>query len=181
MIKNAFFATVALLLLMAFQPVSAQKMAFVDSEYILQSIPEYADAQAQLDELSQQWQTEIEIMIAEVDKLYKTFRAESVLMPADLKQQKQDEILEKEKAIRDLQKKYFGQEGDLFKKREELVQPIQDKIFTAIETISASRNLGMVFDKAGAVTMMYANVKYDISDDILDELGYSFNTRKNKK
>lgn len=159
---------------------SAQKFAFVDSDYILQNIPEYSDAQAQLDEFSVQWQQEVEVKFSAIDKLYKDYQAEAVLLPEEMKRKREEEIIKAEKDAKDLQKKRFGKDGDLFKKRQELIKPIQDKIFNAIEQVSQSKNYAIVFDKAGSVTVMYADAKYDISDDILDELGYSFNTRKNK-
>lgn len=158
----------------------AQKFAYVDSEYILQNIPEYNDALAQIDEFSVQWQQELETRFAAIDKMYKDYQAESVLLPEEMKRKREDEIMKAEKAAKDLQKKWFGKDGDLFKKRQELVKPIQDKIFTAIEHISQAKNYAMVFDKAGSVTVMYADARYDISDDVLEEMGYSFNTRKNK-
>lgn len=178
--KNLIFICLSILLTLFIFDAKAQKFAFVDSDYILESIPEYADAQAQLDENSLQWQKEVDNAIAEVEILYKDFRAEALLLPADIKEKKQNEILEKEKGVRDLQQKYFGPSGDLIKLREELVKPIQDKIFLAIEAVSTTRRLGMVFDKAGAVTIMYADVKHDISDDVLAELGYSFNAKSRK-
>jgi outer membrane protein len=158
----------------------AQKFAYVDSDYILQNIPEYNDAQAQLDELSAQFQQEVEAKFTAIDKLYKDYQAESVLLPEEMKKKREEAIVKAEKDAKELQKKRFGKDGDLFKKRQELVKPIQDKIFNAIEQVSQAKNYALVFDKAGGVTMMYADPKYDISDDILEEMGYSFNTRKNK-
>ena len=119
----------------------AQKYAFVDTKYILENIPEYKTAQDQLDELSAQWQKEIEGKFAEIDKMYKDYQAESVLLPDDMKKKREDEIVKKEKEAKDLQKKRFGKDGDLFKKREELVKPIQDKVYNAIEVNSYSREL----------------------------------------
>lgn len=164
---------------LAFAPTAnAQKFAFVDSEYILQNIPEYGDAQAQLDQLSKEWQKEIDTKFAAVEKMYQSYQAEFVLMPEELRKQKEKEIIDAEKAAQNLQMQRFGVSGDLFKKREELVKPIQDKVFTAIETVAAEKNIGIVFDKAGAVTMMYANVKYDLSDDVLSNMGYGYNIRR---
>ena len=160
--------------------VNAQKFAYVDSEYILQNIPEYNDALAQIDEFAAQWQQELEAKFAAIDKMYKDYQAEAVLLPEEMKRKREDEIMKAEKAAKDLQKQRFGKDGDLFKKRQELVKPIQDKIYTAIEKIAQAKNYAMIFDKAGNVTMMYADAKYDISDEVLEEMGYSFNTRKNK-
>ena len=168
-----------LLTVCAFLPkANAQKIAFVDSNYILQNIPEYGDAQAQLDALSKEWQKEIDTKFSAVEKLYQNYQAEAVLIPEELRKQKEKEIIDAEKAAQALQMQRFGAEGDLFKKREELVKSIQDKVFTAIEAIAVEKNIGIVLDKAGAVTMLYANVKQDMSDDVLIKLGYGYNIRK---
>ena len=156
----------------------AQKFAYVDSEYILENIPEYADAKTEVDELSIQWQSDIEAKFGEIDQLYKNFKAEAVLLPEDIKNKREEEIINKEKAAKDLQRKRFGTEGDLFKRREELVKPIQEKIYNAIESIAASDNYAVIFDKAGSVSMMYSNPRYDISEDVLDKMGYSYQSRK---
>ncbi len=150
---------------------NAQKFAFVDTKYILENIPEYKAAQEQLDELSMKWQKELEEKFAEIDKLYKDFQAESVLLPADMKKKKEDEIVKKEKDAKDLQKKRFGKDGDLFKKREELVKPIQDRVYNAVETIASSGNYGIIFDQAGSLTMLYVDLKLDKSDEVLQKMG----------
>jgi outer membrane protein len=149
----------------------AQKYAFVDSDYILENIPEYQDALDILDEFSIDWQKEIEQKFAEVDALYKEYQAEAVLLPEDMKRQRENEIIKKEKAAKDLQKQRFGRDGDLFAKRQELVQPIQEKIYNAIEEIAETQNYSFVFDKAGSLTILFARAKYDLSDDVLDEVG----------
>lgn len=156
----------------------AQKFAYVDSEYILENIPEYADAKTEVDELSIQWQRDIEVKFGEIDQLYKNFKAEAVLLPEDIKIKREEEIISKEKAAKDLQRKRFGTDGDLFKRREDLVKPIQEKIYSAIEAIAASDNYAVIFDKAGSVSMMYSNPRYDISEDVLDKMGYSYQSRK---
>ncbi len=160
--------------------IQAQKFAYVDTQYILDNIPEFTEAQAQLDELSNQWQKEIETKFAEVDKMYKDYQAQSVLLPDDMKKKKEQEIVEKEKEAKNLQRVRFGKDGDLFKKRQELVKPIQEKIYNAIQELSANNNYAVVFDKGGSLTMMYANPKFDISDDVLDNLGANLNNRKGK-
>lgn len=160
---------------------SAQKFAYVNTDYILANIPEYADAQTQLDELSIQWQKEIEVKFAEIDKMYKNFQNEAVLLPDDMKKKREDEILKKEKEAKDLQKKRFGKDGDLFKKRQELVKPIQDKVFNAIEDISSAENYAVVFDKASNATLIYTNPKFDISEQILDKLGYTYKPQQTTK
>jgi outer membrane protein len=149
----------------------SQKYAYVDSEYILENIPEYKDAQNQLDELAKAYQQEIEEKYAEIDKLYKTYQAEAVLMPEEVKNKRMEEIRAKEEEAKNLQKQRFGKDGDLFIKREELVKPIQEKIYNAIEEISEEKNYAFVFDKAGSLTILYVNAKYDISDDVLDNVG----------
>jgi outer membrane protein len=157
---------------------NAQKFAYVDSQYILDNIPEYAEAQAQIDELSQQWQKEIEAKFAEVDKMYQDYQAQSVLLPEDMKKKKEQEIVDKEREAKNLQKQRYGKDGDLFKKRQELIKPIQERIYNAIQEISVDGNYMIVFDKSGSVSIMYANPKYDISDEVLDNLGAATTNRK---
>ena len=154
----------------------AQKYAYVDTEYILDNIPEYADAQKELDDLAVEFQEEIEAKYAEIDKIYRDFQAEAVLLPEDIKKKKEEDIIDKEKEVKELQTKRFGPTGDLFQKREELVKPIQEKIYNAIEEISEDKNYAFVFDKAGSLTILYVNVKFDISDDVLDKVGAELGT-----
>ncbi|NVO19654.1 MAG: OmpH family outer membrane protein [Bacteroidetes bacterium] len=159
----------------------AQKYAFVDTDYILDNIPEYSDAQTQLDDLSAQWQKEIEAKFTEIDKLYKAFQNESVLLPEDMKKKREEEIVQKEKDAKDLQKKRFGKDGDLFKKRQELIKPIQDKIYTTIEGIASDDNYAVVFDKANSATLIYSNPKFDISELVLDKMGYTYKQKESPK
>jgi len=160
------------LFLLAFLPAAhAQKSAFVDTQYILNNIPEYTDAQDILNELSAKWQQEITEKHKEVSEMYKKYQAEAVLLPADVKKKREDEIVKKDNEVKALQKKYFGPGGELFKKREELIKPIQEKVYNAIETVATTENIAFVFDKAGSPTLLYGNPKYDISDAVLDELG----------
>lgn len=168
------FLSIAILFI-SFSGSFAQKYAYIDSEYIMENIPEYKDAQTELDNLSKEWQKEIEKKFKEIDNLYKAFQAESVLLPEDVKKKRENEIIALEKEAKDLQKKRFGKDGDLFKKRQDLVKPIQDKVYNAIEKRAQDKNYIFVFDKAGSLTIMYADAKYDISDDILDDLGYKLN------
>ncbi len=164
--------------LMLTSAVSAQKYAYIDSDYILNNVPEYQDAQNQLDELSEKWQKEIEGKFLEIDNLYKKYQADVVLLPADMKKKREEEIINMEKEVKAYQQEKFGQSGELFQKRQELIKPLQDKIYNAIEEIATTKNYSFIFDKASGATVMYANPKFDISDDILDELGYSFNTSR---
>lgn len=158
-------------ILIATASTFAQKYAFVDSDYILENIPEYQDALDILDEFSIDWQKEIEQKFSEVDALYREYQAEAVLLPEDMKRQRENEIIQKEKAAKDLQKQRFGRDGDLFIKRQELIQPIQEKVYNAIEEIAETQNYALIFDKAGSLTILYAKAKYDLSDDVLDEVG----------
>lgn len=169
---------IAALFVFASAATFAQKFAYVDSEFILENIPEYADAKTEVDELSIQWQSEIEAKFAEIDQLYKNFKAEAVLLPEDIKNKREEEIISKEKIAKDLQRKRFGTDGDLFKRRQELIKPIQEKIYSAIESIAAADNYAVVFDKAGSVSMMYSNPRYDISEEVLDKMGYSYKSRQ---
>lgn len=161
------------LLLAGFSFASAQKYAYVDTDYILDNIPEYGDAKTTLDELSAKWQKEIEAKFAEIDKMYKSFQTESVLMPEDVKKKKEEDIVKKEKEAKDLQKQRFGKDGDLFKKRQELVKPIQEKIYNAIEEVAGDEGFMVIFDKAGSLSMVYTNPKFDVSEDILNKMGYT--------
>jgi outer membrane protein len=176
--KKSILLSVFIVFSVAF--LQAQKFAFVDTQYILDNLPEFTEAQAQLDDLSAQWQKEIEAKFAEVDKMYKDYQAQSVLLPEDMKKKKEQEIVDKEKEAKNLQKQRFGKDGDLFKKRQELVKPIQDKLYNAIQEIATTNNYSIIFDKGGSLTMLYANPKYDVSDDVLDNLGASMSGRKGK-
>ncbi len=154
--------------------VQAQKFAFVDTDYILSKIPEYNDAQAQIDDLSAQWQNEMEAIYAEVNTLYQEYQAKKAIYPEEVRAKKEAEILAKEKEIKNFQKNKFGTDGELYKKRTELVKPIQEKVFTAIQDIAEKENYAVVLNKAESVSIIYSNSKYDISDDVLDKLGYSY-------
>jgi outer membrane protein len=170
----------AVVLFFCIVAVHAQKFAYVDSQYILDNLPEYTEAQAQLDEVSATWQKEIEAKFAEVDKMYQDYQAQAVLLPEDMKKKKEQEIVDKEKEAKNLQRQRFGQNGDLMKKRQELVKPIQEKVYNAVQEIATSNNYSVIFDKAGALTILFANPKYDISDEILDNLGAAAAGRKGR-
>jgi len=151
----------------------AQKYAFVDSEYIRKNIPAFTKAQDQLDQLSQQWEKEIADGYAVVEQMYKAYQSESVLLSQEMKTKREEEIINKEKEMKELQNKYFGMEGELFKKREELVKPIQDEIINAIKTIAVEGSYAVIFDSAAGGNILFANPKYDISDEVLEKLGYN--------
>lgn len=151
---------------------AAQKYAFVDSEYIRKNIPAFTQAQEQLDKLSQQWEKEVADGYAVVDQMYKSYQNDVVLLSQEMKAKREEAIVAKEKEMKDLQNKYFGVEGELFKKREELVKPIQDEILKAIKTIAADGSYAVIFDTASGGNILFANPKYDISDQVLEKLGY---------
>lgn len=170
--KLTIVAVLALLFMgMLSAQAQNQRFGYVDTEYILENIPEYKDAQDELNVLSTKWEKEIKARYEQVEKLYRDYQTESVLLPEDMKRKREDEIVEKEQEAKDLQMKYFGPEGDLFIKRSELVEPIQEKVFNAIQEIAETRNYAFIFDKASGATMLYASDKFDISDEVLDEIG----------
>jgi outer membrane protein len=152
--------------------VMAQKYAFVDAEYIKKNIPVFTAAQEQLDKLSKQWEKEVADGYAVVEQMYKSYQNESVLLSQDMKTKREEAIITKEKEMKDLQNKYFGMEGELFKKREELVKPIQDEILKAIKEIAVDGSYAVIFDTAAGGNILFANPKYDISDQVLEKLGY---------
>ncbi len=150
----------------------AQKFGFIDSEYILENIPSFNAAQEQLDQLSKQYQKELETMYADVEKMYKDFQAESVLLSDDMKRKREDVIITREKEYKELQRKYFGPSGELFKKRQSLVQPIQDDLFSAVQELANEGAYAVIFDKAGGTSLFVTNPKFDLSDQVLQKLGY---------
>ena len=152
--------------------LGAQKYACVNTEYILANIPDYASAQSKLDKQSAAWQKELEDKFQEIDKLYKTFQQEADLLPDNLKRKREEELKAKEAEARELQNKYFGPGGDLDKKRAELMKPIQDRVYNAIERIAKEKSYAFILDKSGSATLLYVSAKYDISDQVLDMLGY---------
>ena len=157
---------------LAFVGVSqAQRYAVIDTKYILDKIPDYKDAQKKLDQYSEQWQREIDAKQGELDQMYRNFEAEQVMLSDDLKKKRQDELFNKEKDLRDLQKRRFGFEGDLFKKRQELVKPIQDKVYDAVQKLAVARQYDFILDKSEGITVIFADPKLDKSDDVLREMG----------
>jgi len=150
----------------------SQNFAYVDTEYILENIPDYKDAQEELDKLSIEWQKQLERRYAEIDKMYKNYQAEQILLTEDMKTKREDEIIKKEKEAKEYQKQKFGVDGELFQKRKELVKPVQDKVYNAIAELANYKKLGVVFDKSSGLTMLYTNPKYNLSDDVLKKLGY---------
>ena len=165
---------ILLLLAISFSTLSiqAQKFAYVDTDYILNKIPDFKQAQDKLDALSSDWQKEIENKYADVEQMYRAYQQEQVLLTDDMKEKREDAIIKKETDAKNLQKKYFGPEGDLYQKRQELIKPIQDKIYDAIQQLAADNKYAIVFDSSSDLIMLYKNNNYDKSDKILDLMGY---------
>lgn len=150
----------------------AQRFVYVDTDYILEQIPEYKTAQEQLDKIADDWRAEIDRRYKEIDDMYKAFQAERVLLPEETRIQRQQEIEAKEKALQEYQKQKFGYNGELFQKKQELIKPIQDKIYNAIQKMATEKSYDFVFDKAGGLNMLFVNPRYDMSDKIIEALGY---------
>jgi outer membrane protein len=149
----------------------AQRFAYVDSDYILKHMPEYLSAQKQLAVLSAQWQKEVDQRYQEIDRLYKAFQADQVLMTADMKKRREAEIADKEKTAKDFQRQKFGPEGELAQRSTSAIKPIQDKLAKAIQAVAENENLDVIFDKNSEVIMLYANPRYDKSADVITRLG----------
>ena len=149
----------------------AQRYAVIDSKYILDKLPEYKAAQLKLDQFSEQWQQEIDKKSADLDKMYKDYDAEQVMLSDDLKKKREDELFNKDKELKDLQRKRFGYEGDIFKKRQELIKPIQDRVYNAVQKLAVSKLYDFILDKSEGITVIFADPKLDKSDDVLKELG----------
>jgi outer membrane protein len=150
----------------------AQKFAYVDTDYILNNIPEFNQAQDKLDEISKQWQEEIEAIYAEVDKMYRDYQTQEVLLMDEMKTKRENAIIAKEKSAKDLQKKRFGPNGDLYAKRQELIKPLQDKVYDAIQQLAANSKYAVIFDSSSDLIMLYSNPNLDKSDKILKNMGY---------
>jgi outer membrane protein len=149
----------------------AQKYAIIDTRYILDKMPDYGKAQKQLDAIAADWQNDINAKQVSLDKMYKDYEAEQVMLSDDLKKKREDQLFLKEKELRDLQRQRFGFEGDLFKKRQELIKPIQDKVYNAVQKIAVARSYDFVLDKSEGITIIFADPKLDKSEDVLRELG----------
>ncbi|MGI6222365.1 MAG: OmpH family outer membrane protein [Prevotella sp.] len=160
-------------MLVASLSMSAQKYALVDMEYILDHVPAYERANEQLNQVSKKWQAEVEALNTEASTMYKNYQNEVVFLSQEQKKAKQEEIMKKEKEASDLKRKYFGPEGELFKKRESLMSPIQDEIYNAVKEISELRGYSMVLDRASNAGIVFASPKVDISNEVLEKLGYS--------
>lgn len=164
-------ALLAALFCVGYISVQAQRYAVIDTRYILDKIPEYKSAESKLQQVSAQWQNEIDNLSAVLDKMYKDYDAEQFMLSDDLKKKREDELYNKEKELRELQKKRFGYEGDLFKERQKLIKPIQDRVYNAVQKLAVAKAYDFVLDKSEGITVIFADPKLDKSDDILRELG----------
>ena len=149
----------------------AQRYAIIDTKYILDRIPDYKLAQKNLDEVAANWQKEIDAMQQELDRMYKNYEAEQVMLSEDLRKKREDQLFVKEKTLRDLQRQRFGFEGDLFKKRQELIKPIQDKVYNVVQKLAVQRGYDFILDKSEGITVIFADPKLEKSEDVLRELG----------
>ena len=161
------------LMLMATLGVGAQKFALVDMEYVLKNIPAYERANEQLNQVSKKWQAEVEALNTEATTMYKNYQNEVVFLSQEQKKARQEQIMKKEKAASELKRKYFGPEGELFKKRESLMSPIQEEIYNAVRDISELRGYSLVVDRASNSGIIFGSPKIDISNEVLQKLGYS--------
>ena len=175
------FKTV-LVLLLGLCPflASSQKYAYIDSEYILAQITEYKAAQAKIDALAEEWSTELTEKRILLESMQRSFKAEQVLLTASMREEKMVEIKEKEVELEELQSKRFGYEGELWRKQQELIKPLQDRVYEAVQKYARDKGYDLIFDRAGAVTLIYANGKFDKSDDILTEMGVAPTAAKDK-
>lgn len=164
---------ILLVALAGFVSVHAQKFALIDMEYILKNIPAYERANEQLNQISKRWQGEVDAVALEAQTLYKNYQSEAVFLSEEQKVKKEEEIVGKEKEAQELKRKYFGPEGELFKKRESLMAPIQDEIYNAVKEISDAKGYSVVVDRASAASIIYASPKIDISNEVLVKLGYA--------
>ena len=167
------FLLVCLITLSAALTANAQKYALLDMEYVLKNIPAYERANEQLNQVSKKWQAEVEALNTEASTMYKNYQNEMVFLSQEQKKAKQEEIMKKEKEASDLKRKYFGPEGELFKKRESLMSPIQEEIYNAVKEVSELRGYSLVIDRASDTGIIYGSPKIDISNEVLQKLGYS--------
>ena len=164
----------SLMLMVAAVAANAQKFALVDMEYILKNVPAYERANEQLNQISKKWEAEVEALLTESESMYKKYQSESVFLSDAQKTKAEEAIMAKEKAASDLKKKYFGSEGELFKKRQSLMAPIQDEIYNAVKDICDQKGYQLVLDRASGGSIIFASPKIDISDEVLQKLGYSY-------
>lgn len=166
------FLTLAIAVVCAFG-ACAQKFALVDMDYILSSIPDYEMANEQLNQLSQRWQKEVETVAKEAENLYKNYQNEMVFLTDDQKKQREAAIVAKEKSAAELRQKYFGPEGELYKKRQSLMKPVQEAVYNAVKAVSEERGYQCIFDRASSADIIFASPRIDVSNEVLQKLGYS--------
>ncbi len=169
---------IALLLVLSGVEGYAQRFAYVDSDYILNYIPEYNSAQKQLDALSEQWQKEVDIKFVAIEDMFKAYQVDQVLLNGEMRKKREDEIIQKEQEAKEYQRLKFGFEGELFQVRSRLIKPIQDRVSKAVQSIAEAQQLDMIFDKNSEITLLYANPRLDKSNDVLTKLGYKPGTTK---
>ena len=162
-----------ILMVMTSVDAMAQKFALIDMEYILKNVPAYERANEQLNQVSKKWQAEVDALTQEAQTLYKNYQSEAVFLSAEQKTLREDAIVAKEKEAAELKRKYFGPEGELYKKRESLITPIQDEIYNAVKDISDMKGYSLILDRASDAGIIYANPKIDISNEVLSKLGYN--------
>ena len=151
---------------------SAQKFALIDMEYILKNVPQYEMANEQLNQLSQRWQKEVEVASKEADEMYKQYLSDKVFLTEEQVKKREEEIVAKEQETTELRYKYFGPEGELYKKRQTLMKPIQDDIYNAVKKLSEERGYQAIFDRASSAIIIYASPRIDVSNEVLSKLGY---------
>ncbi len=167
--KKVLFLVVCALCFAGF--VQAQRYAIIDTKYILDKLPDYKAAQKNLDEVAAGWQKDIDKQQQDLDRMYKDFEAEQVMLSEDLRKKREDQLFVKEKSLRDLQRQRFGFEGDLFKRRQELIKPVQDKVYNAVQKLAVQRGYDFILDKSEGITVIFADPKLEKSEDVLRELG----------
>jgi len=161
-----------IVILMTSVSTYSQKFAYVDSDYILSKMTEFVQAEEKIDDFSKEWQSDIESAYEEVEQMYRDYQSEQVLLTSEMKTKREEAIIEKEKSVQSLQQKYFGNNGDLYKKRQDLIKPIQDRIFDAVQQLAASNKYSIIFDASSDLIMLYSNPELDKSDKVLELMGY---------
>lgn len=150
----------------------SQRFAYIDTDFIMENIPDFKAAEEEIERVSSQWQEEIEKLFADVEQMYREYQAEAPLLPEEMRRRREEGIIERERQAKELQMKRFGREGDLFAKRQELIRPIQERVFRVVEELATSENYAIIFDKAGSMSMIFTDVRFDLSNEVLRRLGY---------
>lgn len=168
--RNTILSLLCLLTLSSFS-LEAQRFAFVDTEFIMSKIPDFKDAQQSLDQIAEKWQGEVQKKYAEIDEMYKDYQANQILLTEDMRVQREDEIMAKEAELKAFQKAKFGVQGELHQKRQELLKPIQDSVYEAINKVANQKAFDFILDKSNGASILFANPKFDKSNDVLRQLG----------